>query len=451
MTYDPAAATTLPSNSPARRNGPLPQGMKSSPEVPNPDYPDLGFNPVPGDTDTVEALRRKLVDCATTLHETHGVVTRLMDGSYWKGDAAVAFREQIEDGPLPKNLKDAANSIGKAAKHLNRWHGELDDFQRRAKRLNQAAKDARVALEAEKGRAERAGDEPDLDKAGAARHDDAKKALRRANGQVQDAQDELDRILKKARDLASEHEERANYRAGKIRDATHRLAPNEPGLFDKATDWVKENLPDILSALSGVVALVAIVFSGPLGIAMVAALMLASSALSAGALGMRVSDPEVRASLMDGVTKREFDADFWSNAVSVGADGLGMVPGLVAVIKGGVKAVDTVRRSTQLMSLGQRMATVGTKTMDEARTIAALDNRLIAHVVRGCSDPAKAAKAVASGSGALGVGTANFGLIDSAMDGDDTKVKDGAVAGIDGARLGLDSGGLLSLARHAFS
>ncbi|MEV0119587.1 putative T7SS-secreted protein [Streptomyces sp. NPDC050844] len=451
MTYDPAAATTLPSNSPARRNGPLPQGMKSSPEVPNPDYPDLGFNPVPGHTDTVRALRRKLVDCATTLHETHGVVTRLMDGSYWKGDAAVAFREQIEDGPLPKNLKNAANSIGKAAKHLHRWHGELDDFQRRAKRLNQAAKDARVALEAEKGRAERAGDDPDLEEKGAARHDDAKKALRRANGQVQDAQDELDRILRRARELANEHEERANYRAGKIRDATHRLAPNEPGLFDKATDWVKENLPDILSALAGVVALVAIVFSGPLGIAMVAALMLASSALSAGALGMRVSDPEVRASLMDGVTKREFDADFWSNAVSVGADGVGMVPGLVAVVKGGVKAVDTVRRSTQLMSLGQRMATVGTKTMDEARAIAAQDNRLIAHVVRGCSDPAKAAKAIASGSGALGVGTANFGLIDSAMDGDDTKVKDGAVAGIDGARLGLDSGGLLSLARHAFS
>ena len=74
MTYDPAA-TTLPPDSPARRNGPLPQGMKSSPEVPNPDYPDLGFNPVPGDTDTVKALRKKLVDCATTLHETHGVVT----------------------------------------------------------------------------------------------------------------------------------------------------------------------------------------------------------------------------------------------------------------------------------------------------------------------------------------------------------------------------------------
>ncbi|MFE0132013.1 putative T7SS-secreted protein [Streptomyces sp. NPDC059037] len=451
MTYDPAAATTLPSNSPARRNGPLPQGMKSSPEVPNPDYPDLGFNPVPGDTETVEALRRKLVDCATTLQETHGVVTRLMDGSYWKGDAAVAFREQIEDGPLPKNLKDAANSIGKAAKHLHRWHGELDDFQRRAKRLNQAAKDARVALEAEKGRAERAGDDPDLDEEGAARHDDAKKALRRANGQVQDAQDELDGILKRARGLASEHEERANYRAGKIRDATHRLAPNEPGLFDRATDWVKENLPDILSALAGVVALVAIVFSGPLGIAMVAALMLASSALSAGALGARVWDPEVRASLMDGVTKREFDADFWSNAVSVGADGLGMVPGLVAVVKGGVRAARAVRASSGAMSLGQQMATFGTKTMDEARTIAALDNRLIARLVRGVSDPAKAAKAVATGSGSLGVGTANFGLIDSALDGDDTKVKDGAVAGIDGARLGLDSGGVLSLARHAFS
>ncbi|MEV0319179.1 putative T7SS-secreted protein [Streptomyces sp. NPDC050658] len=441
---------TVPADSPARRNGPLPQGLKSSPSVPNPDYPDLGFNPAPGDPDTVKALRRKLVDCAATLHEAHGVVTKLMDGSYWKGDAAVAFREQIEDGPLPKNLKNAASSIGKAAKHLDRWHEELGEFQRRAKRLNQAAKDARDVLEAEKGRAERAGDDPGLKEKGA-RHESAKKALERADGQVRDAQDELDRVLKKARDLAHEHEERANYRAGKIRDATNKLAPSEPGWFDKATDWVKENLPDILSALAGVVALVAVIFAAPLGITMVAALMLAASALSAGALGRRLWDPEVRASLMDGFTKGEFDADFWSNAVSVGADGLGMLPGLVAVVKGGREAADALRAGTQAVTLGQKMATVGIKTMEEARGVAALDNRLIARVVQGASNPAKAAKVVATGSGSLGVGTASFGLIDSAMDGDDTKVKDGSVAGIDGARLGLDSGGVLSLARHVFS
>ncbi|MGW5633887.1 hypothetical protein [Streptomyces sp. NPDC003832] len=69
---------------------------------------------------------------AEVLEDTHGLVTKLLDGSYWKGDAAVAFREQLDDGPLPRNLKNAARSLRKAATQLNRWEGELDDFQKRA-------------------------------------------------------------------------------------------------------------------------------------------------------------------------------------------------------------------------------------------------------------------------------------------------------------------------------
>ncbi|CAM5723591.1 hypothetical protein SVIOM342S_09279 [Streptomyces violaceorubidus] len=106
------------------------------------------------------------------------------------------------------------------------------------------------------------------------------------------------KVVGKAKRLAEEHEEKAGYRARKIRDATKKLVPHEPGWFDEALDWLGDNLPDILSFVAGLIGVVALLFAGPLGLATVAALMLTASALSATALGLRLGDAEVRASLM---------------------------------------------------------------------------------------------------------------------------------------------------------
>ncbi|MGW2287259.1 hypothetical protein [Streptomyces phaeochromogenes] len=397
----------------------------------------------------MSGLHKKLAGCAKVLEDTRDLVTKLMDGSYWKGDAAVAFREQLDGGPLPLNLKNAARSIRKAAKQLKLWEGELDDFQRRAKRLDEEAKDARAAVDTAKGKATTAGDDPALDKKGTA-HDDAQKALTRANTAVDEAEADLEKILGKARRLADEHERQAQHRAGKIRDATKKLVPHEPGWFDSAVDWLGDNAPDILSLVAGVVAVVAIIFAGPLGIALVAALMLAASALSVTALGLRLSDDETWESLKDGFTKGEFDADFWSNAVSVGADAMGALPGIGAVGKGAFSGIRAITRSTESLRPWQMANTLGTKTMDEARAVASLDNPLIARAVRGLSNPETAAKAVGATSGLVGVGTGGYGLYNKVVDADDDGIKDGAVAGIDGTRLILDNGGILGLARHVF-
>jgi hypothetical protein len=438
-------------DSPAYRDGPLPQGLKSYPKMPNPDYPHLGFNPVPGSTETVRALRKKLSGCAEVLQDTHDLVTRLLDGSYWKGDAAVAFREQLEDGPLPSNLKNAAQSLRKAAKQLGRWEGELDDFQGRARQLERSAKDAQDVVDSAKGRAAKAGADPDLDKKGDDR-DTARKALDRANAAVEEAEAELERIRTRARRLAEEHESKAKHRAAKIRDATEKLAPQEPGWFDEALDWLGENLPDILSFVAGVIGVAALLLAGPLGwgIAMVAALMLTASAISLTAFVLRLSNPEVRASLWDGISKGELDADFWSNTVSVSADFAGAVPGLGAVSKGAVTGVQAIARTTEAVSLGRKLALYGAKTMDEAKAIAGLENTLVVRAVSGFSNPAAAAKTVAVTSGAVGVSTAGSGLYGKVVDADDNKYKEGTVAGIDGTRLVVDNGGILNLVRHVF-
>ncbi|MDN3252083.1 putative T7SS-secreted protein [Streptomyces sp. MA25(2023)] len=428
-----------------------PQGLKSAPRIPNPDYPHLGFNPVPGDTETVRSLRKKLSGCADVLQETYDTVTKLLDGSYWKGDAAVAFREQLDGGPLPLNLKNAAHSVRKAARQLSRWEGELDDFQRRAKKLDEDAKDARAAVVRAQGRADAAGEDPGLKAEGADR-DAARKALTHANGALDDAESELRKIIGKAKSLAEEHEEKAGYRAGKIRDATKKLVPHEPGWFDEVLDWLGDNLPDILSFTAGLIGVVALLLSGPLGwgLATVAALMLTASGLSATALALRLTDSEVRASLMDGFTKGELDADFWSNAVSVGADFAGALPGLGAALKGSIEATDAVRTGGQTLGFWQKAGTYGSRSLDEAERIVGLENRLVARAVRGCSDPERAARVVTATSGLAGVATGGLGLYTKAVDADDDGIKDGAVAGIDGSRLVLDSGGIIGLVRHVF-
>ncbi|MEU6286252.1 putative T7SS-secreted protein [Streptomyces sp. NPDC046988] len=417
-----------------------PQGLKSAPRMPNPSYPHLGFNPVPGDTEAVRGLEKKLSGCAKVLQEAYDLVTKLLDGSYWKGDAAVAFREQLDGGPLPLNLKNAAHSIRRAARQLDRWEGELGDLQRRARKLEEDARDARAAVERAQGRVDKGGDDADP------------KVLTRAKGDLDDAQDELNKVIGKAKRLAGEHEERAGHRARKIRDATKKLVPHEPGWFDEALDWLGDNLPDILSFTAGLVGVAALLLAGPMGVGLtaVAALMLSTSGISAVALALRLGDPETRASLLDGVTKGELDADFWSNAVSVGADFAGALPGLGAVARGSIEATDAIQTGSTALGFWSKVSTYGAKTLDEAKSIVGIENQLLARAVRGFSNPEKVAQAVAAASGLAGVGTGGLGLYSKAVDADDDGIKDGAVAGIDGVRLVLDNGGIVSLVRHVF-
>jgi hypothetical protein len=404
-------------------------------------YPDLGFDPAPGDCDTVKKLHKKLGACVTVLRDTRKVVTKLMDGSYWEGDAAVAFRETVKGGPLSLNLKNAARSIEKAAAQLERWEGDLDDYQRRAKALDGKAKEAREALKAAKGHADTAGSDPDLAKRGE-KQEDAKKSLRLANGKVEDAQAELDRILARARSLQHEHKVRSEYRAGKIRAATHRLAPHEPGMFEEAWGWVKENLPDILSAIAGVLALAALIFTGPIALPL---LLVGAGVLSAGALVARLGDPTVRASLWDGFTKGEFDADFFSNLVSGGADTLGMVPGLGAATKGGIEATQAIRNGGEVLSFGQKLAKYGAAVSDKADEVSNVSNPLLQRAFGWSANPQVWADSTGKASGGIGLVTAGYGLFND----DERRGEMGT--GIDGTRLGVDLPGFPATARYLFS
>ncbi|GGS77012.1 hypothetical protein [Streptomyces violaceus] len=289
---------------------------------------------------------------------------------------------------------------------------------------------------------------PDLNDKGS-RHDKAQKSLSSANTAVEEAQAELDKVIGKARKLAEEHEEKARYRAGKIRDATKKLAPHEPGWLEEFGEWFVENLPDILSFTAGVIGLVAL-FVATGGMA-AAVLLLAAAALSASALTMRLSDPKVRASLADGITKGELDSDFWGNVVSLGGDVLGAVPGVSAVGVGVRGTMRALQAGEEAVSLGKVLTTLGSKTIGEAKAISNLGNPALTMVVRGARDSARAGEVVEITSASLGVMTAGYGLVSSAVDELDNDGAKDTGTGIGGARAAiLDGGALIDLAQHVF-
>jgi hypothetical protein len=426
-----------------------PQGLKTDPGVSNSEYPHLGFNPAPGSTEVVRALHRKLTTCVDEMQKAHSKVTKLLDGSYWEGDAAVAFRQQLEDGPLPTNLRTGARSVGKAAKQLRLWTGELEDFQRRAKKLDGEAKDAREVLESARGNAGRAKRAPALDKGEGRAYDEAKSHLTKANAAVTTAQHDLDDVLRRARSLAEEHEGAARHRAKMIRDCTGKLAPDEPGAWDTFANWVDDNLEDILSGCAAILGVVALFAHGPIAGAV---LLVAAAALSGAALYLRLSDPAVRASLWEGFSKGELDLDFWSNALGVTGDILGVVPGLGAVVKGGLRAPAAIRAAAATtegtLSLGQRIAVIGTSVKEEATAISEAPGLLEKFRVFGAQTDSVLPK-VEKAATWLGAGTSATGLVGSAYDAFDSDGVKAATSALDGARTaGIDLTGTSGVIRY---
>ncbi|SDP65992.1 hypothetical protein SAMN04487981_13171 [Streptomyces sp. cf386] len=210
-------------------------------------YTHLGFNPVPCNVSVVSDLAAKLQKSAQTLADAHTMIEKLRSGSSWEGDAAVAFREQL-DGALPKNLQNAHTSITKAATALSDRQKALDGYQDRARTLDGQAQTAKGKIETAEGTEKTAAANPDLKLAGKTFTDDAE--LKNAQARLDKATDELNNareavndaktayndVIKKARELEENHATDARGKARILRESTDKLAPEEPNWFEKAMD-----------------------------------------------------------------------------------------------------------------------------------------------------------------------------------------------------------------------
>jgi hypothetical protein len=100
-------------------------------------YPNLGFDPCPGDLPGYEALAAYASQSATTLTSAVQTLSSANSGQ-WRGQAADAFRAHLGTDVLPLAGK-AAESVGRAATALHNWALTLAALQDEARALDRQA------------------------------------------------------------------------------------------------------------------------------------------------------------------------------------------------------------------------------------------------------------------------------------------------------------------------
>src|SRR5580700_6203823 len=100
-------------------------------------YPNLGFDPCPGDLTGYEALAAYASQSATTLTSAVQTLSSANSGQ-WRGQAADAFRAHLGTDVLPLASK-AAESVGRAATALHNWALTLAALQDEARALDRQA------------------------------------------------------------------------------------------------------------------------------------------------------------------------------------------------------------------------------------------------------------------------------------------------------------------------
>ncbi|MFJ8085066.1 enoyl-CoA hydratase/isomerase family protein [Streptomyces sp. NPDC096205] len=215
-----------------------------------PSFPHIGWDPTPGSVEDTRELARRLGALASELGTAAEELERIECGA-WKGKTAIAFTEYIGQDVAPL-IRKSHESFDKASRALHRWAGELQDFQDEADRLEKAAGE---------------------------KLDDRTKAEAKAGGkgskELGEASSAVNDLIQKVHDLEERYRRAAGH-IGKELDKAADIAPDEPGFWDKlgnsiadawdATgDWLKEHadliksIGDVLSNITAVLGLLAIV------------------------------------------------------------------------------------------------------------------------------------------------------------------------------------------------
>lgn len=240
-------------------------------------FPHLGWDPTPGDVAGTRAHGRNLsnlaMDIEAALRDLHGT-----DDGQWVGRSADAFRGSVHEELVPP-LRSAHDSFHEAGGSMNRWAGQLADFQAETDRLERQAAAAQQELAAA-ARAQ-AGAPANADRA----------TLNRLEDRVMQARAATDRVQDRAEELHARYRQAARSVAGSLRHAES-IAPDK-GIFETVlsvvvgddaahlithpseawntvSDWVHEHadllkaIGDALSTLSAIAGIMA--FVPPLGL-----------------------------------------------------------------------------------------------------------------------------------------------------------------------------------------
>lgn len=247
-------------------------------------YPNLGFDPCPGDVAGYRALAVYASRSAATL--TDAVRTLRSAGSQeWRGHAADAFRAHVRDDVLPLAGK-AADSVGTAAAALHEWALTLASLQDEARALDTRAAPYRAELAALPGGGTRT-----VTGTGTVTLTPAQRA------RAADANSALSAITARASDIHARYLTAVRKTGSQLRHAGN-MAPQPPGLFsslwhdvesgwDEAVHHVSEAFHDkaVWDFISGVANIVATV-AGLLALIPPLSVIMAPIAFGAAGLAM---------------------------------------------------------------------------------------------------------------------------------------------------------------------
>ena len=261
-------------------------------------YPNLGFDPCPGDLTGYQALAAYASRSATVL--TDAARTLAAAGSdQWRGQAADAFRAHVHADVLPLASK-AATSVGRAATALHSWALTLAALQDEARALDRQAAPYHVQLTA----ALRAAGLP-----ATAQPPYAAKLTSAQQSRVDEATTALAGITARAEQIHAQYAAAVQRAGSQLEDAGN-MAPHPPGLFaslwhDATSGWdiVVSGLSDfahdkaLLEFISGVANIVATV-TGLL--ALIPPLSVVFAPIALGAAGVALIADTLLAGFDDG-------------------------------------------------------------------------------------------------------------------------------------------------------
>ncbi len=225
-------------------------------------YPNLGFDPCPGDLPGYQALAAYAARSATTLGDA--VRTLSSAGSQdWRGQAADAFRTHLDTDMIPL-VRKATESVATAAAALRGWAVTLASLQDEAGALDRQAAPWREQIAATL----RAAGLP----AATSVTPPYPASVTPAQGlRLQDASTALAAIIAKADDLHTQYLAAVQRAGSQLQEASN-MAPQPPGLFaslwhDAVSGWdglvrdASEFVHDkaLLEFISGVANVVAVV------------------------------------------------------------------------------------------------------------------------------------------------------------------------------------------------
>jgi hypothetical protein len=204
-------------------------------------YPNLGFDPCPGDLTGYQALAAYASRSATVL--TDATRTLAAAGSdQWRGQAADAFRAHVHADVLPLAGK-AATSVGRAATALHSWALTLAALQDEARALDRQAAPYHVQLTA----ALRAAGLP-----ATAQPPYAAKLTSAQQSRIDEATTALAGITARAEEIHAQYVA-AVQRAGSQLEGAGNMAPHPPGLFSQLWDGVESHWDDVVRGASDIV------------------------------------------------------------------------------------------------------------------------------------------------------------------------------------------------------